>query len=108
MPVVGAFFVVAGIAMALFGLMQPRRTTVEPVSRFGRLFNAMFLLLFVGFVFLCGELGLGIRWMGVVGMILSAPFVVACVVLVVWVIPRDLRRPGQGTTTPAIARHPTR
>src|SRR5438045_1485922 len=61
-PVGGGFFVVSGIALALVGLKQPRAEKSEPVGWFGRFFQATFLLLFVGLVFLCGEFGPGLRW----------------------------------------------
>ncbi len=91
-PVGGGFFVVSGVALALFGLLQPRPEQVEPIGGFGRFFHAAFLLLFVGFVFLCGEFGPGMRWMGIVGVLLSMPFVIACLVSVLWIIPREVRR----------------
>jgi hypothetical protein len=78
-PVGGGFFVVSGVALATFGLAQPRPVQVEPLNGFGRFFRAAFLLLLAGFVFLCGEFGPGVRWMGIVGVLLSMPFVTACV-----------------------------
>jgi hypothetical protein len=97
-PVSGGFFVASGVALALLGLAQPRQQEkAKPIGGFGRFFQASFLLLFVGFVFLCGALGPGVRWMGVMGMLLSIPFVVACSLLVVWIVPREARtsRPSE-------------
>jgi hypothetical protein len=90
-PVGGGFFVLSGIALALVALKEPHQPRAA-VGGFGRFFQAAFRLFFVGFVFLCADSGLGIRWMGTVGLVLSMPFVIACVLMIVWIIPREVRR----------------
>ena len=90
-PVGGGFFVLAGIALALVALKQPRQPKAA-VGGFGRLFQTVFRLFFIGFVFLCGGSGLGIHWMEIVGIVLSMPFVIAWVLLIVWIVPREVRR----------------
>jgi hypothetical protein len=94
-PLAGGFAAISGIAISIFSLAfspPPKPRTPKYTDRFFKFLQFAFMLLLAGFVFLGGAIGLGIKWMNVVGVVLSLPFIFGAAVLVTWVIPREIRR----------------
>jgi hypothetical protein len=94
-PLTGWAAVGSSVALLLFSLTLPKRLSPGPsvvASALGRFFWLAFYMLFAGNIFLGIGHGYAAPWATVIGLVLCAPFVSACLALVVWVIPSHARQ----------------
>lgn len=91
-PVGGGFFALIGIGVLITSTrLSPSEPTPGPYQRFGLFFGCGMALLSLGFIAICASERFDIKWLGIVGIVLSVPFIAVCIWLFGWIVPRGVR-----------------